>query len=91
MANTLPTPTQMSSGTSPRFRTFTVCSGAATKEGVHFSVTSRTRSPSRWATVSTTPASVSITTGVSAPRRGIIPVSTATVAAPIVASPHETK
>ena len=40
--------------------------------------------------VSTTPASVSMTTGVSAPSRATMPVSIATVAAPIVPSPQET-
>ncbi len=38
----------------------------------------------------TTPASVSMITGVSVPWRATIPVSIATVAAPIVPSPQET-
>ena len=40
--------------------------------------------------VSTAPASVSMTIRVSAPARAIMPVSMATVAAPMVPSPHET-
>jgi len=53
-------------------------------------VTARTRSPSARAIVSTAPASVSMMIRVSAPWRSTIPVSTATVAAPIVPSPQET-
>ena len=40
--------------------------------------------------VSTRPASVSMATAVVSPARGTMPVSTAAVAAPIVASPHDT-
>ena len=80
----------MSSATSPTPSTSTTCPGSATNEGVHRSVTSRTRSPSECASVSTAPASVSMTTVVCAPSRGTMPVSSATVAAPIVPSPHET-
>jgi hypothetical protein len=58
--------------------------------GVHRRVTSRTRSPSERAIVCTAPASVSISTAVSAPVRGTSPVSTATVATPIRPSPRET-
>ena len=90
MAKTLPAPTAMSSGTSPTSGTFTIWSGWATNAGVHLSVTSRTRSPSSRTRVSTGPASVSMSTGVVSPRRATRPVSTATVAAPMVASPQET-
>src|SRR5262249_26572692 len=61
MANTFPTPTATSTGTSPTPSTSTAWAGRATKDGVQRSVTSRTRSPSERATVSTTPASVSMT------------------------------
>ena len=82
--------TAISTGTSPTPSTSITCPAIATKDGVHRSVTSRTRSPSEWAIVSTTPASVSMTTKVSVPVRATSPVSTATVAAPMVPSPHET-
>jgi hypothetical protein len=55
-------PHRDSSGTSPTSGTFTSCAGWTTKAGVHLSVTSRTRSPSRRTTVSTGPGSVSMTT-----------------------------
>src|SRR4029450_11062890 len=67
MAKTWPAPTAMSTGTSPTPSTSMACPGSATNDGVHRRVTSRTRSPAERAMVSTTPASVSMTTEVSLP------------------------
>ena len=89
-AKTLPTPTAMSRGTSPTPSTSITWSASATNDGVHLRVTSRTRSSSQRAIVSTGPASVSTRIRVSGPWRRTIPVSIATVAAPMVPSPQET-